>query len=290
MSETCEVEKHFDLIYDVGMHNGSDTAFYLKKGFRVIAFEANPDLVEECTRRFADEIKHGKLIVVEGAIVEPTFENGGRKTIQFYKNKDLALWGTVCADWDARNRRWGTSSETIEVPIVDFAQCLKEYGMPHYMKIDIEGMDLVCLKALTHFKQKPDYVSMESDISSFANLQEELDLFTQLGYTGFQFVQQSRIDRQREPDPSGEGHYSGSRQHNASSGLFGADLPDKWKDYKQMYKQYKFTSLVCDYFADNGKLGKSFLGKCFRKGVRILLFRQIPCWYDTHAKHSSVGS
>jgi FkbM family methyltransferase len=289
MSETCEAEKHSDLIYDVGMHNGSDTDFYLKKGFRVIAFEANPDLVEECTRRFADEIKHGKLTVVEGAIVEPAFENGGRKTIQFYKNKDLAIWGTVSADLDSRNRRWGTSSETIEVPIVDFAQCLKEYGMPHYLKIDIEGMDLVCLKTLAHFRQKPDYVSIESDISSFDKLQEELDLFTQLGYTGFKCVQQSRTGHQKEPNPPREGRYSG-QPLDGCSGLFGADLPSQWKDYTQIQKEYKLISLVCDYFGDDGKLGKSFLGKCVRKAVRTLLFRQIPGWYDTHAKHSSVAS
>lgn len=31
-----------DLIIDVGMHYGNNTAFYLKKGFRVAAIEANP--------------------------------------------------------------------------------------------------------------------------------------------------------------------------------------------------------------------------------------------------------
>ena len=31
-----------NLIFDVGLHTGQDTAFYLKKGFRVIAIEANP--------------------------------------------------------------------------------------------------------------------------------------------------------------------------------------------------------------------------------------------------------
>ena len=30
--------KHQDLIYDVGFQHGEDTAFYLKKGFRVVAF------------------------------------------------------------------------------------------------------------------------------------------------------------------------------------------------------------------------------------------------------------
>ena len=29
-----------DLIYDVGMNNGDDTAYYLHKGFRVVAVEA----------------------------------------------------------------------------------------------------------------------------------------------------------------------------------------------------------------------------------------------------------
>ena len=34
------------LIIDVGMHNGDDTAFYLAKGFEVVAVEANAALVE----------------------------------------------------------------------------------------------------------------------------------------------------------------------------------------------------------------------------------------------------
>jgi hypothetical protein len=30
------------LIYDVGMNNGDDTAYYLRRGFRVVAIEPNP--------------------------------------------------------------------------------------------------------------------------------------------------------------------------------------------------------------------------------------------------------
>ncbi len=48
-----------DLVYDVGMHRGEDTAFYLAKGYRVVGFEANPELVEACQRRFAAEIGGG---------------------------------------------------------------------------------------------------------------------------------------------------------------------------------------------------------------------------------------
>lgn len=33
---------HPALVIDVGMHNGDDTAYYLHRGYRVVAIEANP--------------------------------------------------------------------------------------------------------------------------------------------------------------------------------------------------------------------------------------------------------
>lgn len=50
------VSKHADLVYDVGMNRGEDTEFYLKKGYRVVGFEADPLLVDQCRKRFAAEL------------------------------------------------------------------------------------------------------------------------------------------------------------------------------------------------------------------------------------------
>ena len=36
--------KDSKVIFDLGMHNGDDTAFYLSRGFNVVALEANPAL------------------------------------------------------------------------------------------------------------------------------------------------------------------------------------------------------------------------------------------------------
>ncbi len=52
----------------------------------------------------------------------------------------------------------------------DFSLNLERYGVPHYLKIDIEGMDTECLKALLPFDVRPDYVSIESDKLSFDKL------------------------------------------------------------------------------------------------------------------------
>jgi hypothetical protein len=51
------------LIYDIGMHNGADTEFYLRKGFDVIAIEANPDCVAHVRKRFEAEISAGRLVL-----------------------------------------------------------------------------------------------------------------------------------------------------------------------------------------------------------------------------------
>ena len=50
-----------DLIYDIGMHKGEDTDFYLRKGFSVVAIEANPDLCKECTQKFRRARDSGRL-------------------------------------------------------------------------------------------------------------------------------------------------------------------------------------------------------------------------------------
>ncbi|MFT5604915.1 MAG: 16S rRNA A1518/A1519 N6-dimethyltransferase RsmA/KsgA/DIM1 with predicted DNA glycosylase, partial [Paracoccaceae bacterium] len=95
MTAVKAVGKNDDLVYDVGMHQGEDSDFYLKKGFRVVGFEADPDLAAQCRRRFFGEIESGQLVVVEGAIVDKQALAGGDKTIRFYKNIDVSVWGTV---------------------------------------------------------------------------------------------------------------------------------------------------------------------------------------------------
>src|SRR5260370_36673955 len=52
------------LIYDVGMHNGDDTAYYLWRGFRVVAIEPNPELVATAANRFRREIEAGNLKIL----------------------------------------------------------------------------------------------------------------------------------------------------------------------------------------------------------------------------------
>ena len=57
-----------NLIFDLGMYEGQDSRFYLSKGFRVVALEANPELCRRNAETFAAEIASGQLRIVQKAL------------------------------------------------------------------------------------------------------------------------------------------------------------------------------------------------------------------------------
>ena len=131
-----------NLIFDVGFHSGEDTDFYLRKGFSVVGIEAAPDLVANALIRFQDAIARGRLHVISGAIAPAS---AGKEVI-FYANPDNPIWGTIMEDHSSRNEMLGYSSERIKVPRVDIAEIYRSYGIPFYLKIDVEGADRLILR------------------------------------------------------------------------------------------------------------------------------------------------
>lgn len=279
-------QRRKDLVYDVGMHKGEDTEYYLKKGFKVIGFEADPELAALCRKTFADAIARGQLTVVEGAIVESGPDRKG--TVLFYKNLDDSVWGTIVPAWADRNEQMGTRSKVIEVMAINFIDCMKEHGVPYYMKIDIEGADRVCLEALLQFDARPYYLSMESEKVSIDSLRDDLDLLQRLGYTSFKVVQQELVVSQSEPKPSREGTFAGHRFCRGSSGLFGRDLSGRWISRSEVLDRYERIILSYRWFGDNGVLSRYFIGRVLRRAFRMLLRHPFPGWHDTHARHGSA--
>jgi FkbM family methyltransferase len=155
--------KHSDLIYDVGFHQGEDTAFYLKKGFRVVAFEAHPRLAEQGRVMFADAARAGRFTMVEGAIVGPDEWVAGRREVTFHVNEVLDTVGSTDQSWTDRFAKRGAATQQLSVAAVSFVDCLRTHGVPHSMKIDIEGSDRFCLESLRHVAERPDFLSWELD-------------------------------------------------------------------------------------------------------------------------------
>ena len=259
------------LIYDVGAHLGEDTEYYLKKGFKVIAVEANSVLAGDLRKKFASQIEEGRLVIVESAIADKEGE------IEFFVN-EKSVWGTIYNDWADRNEKLGAKSKSVKVRAVRFESILQEHGAPYFVKIDIEGADMLCVRALNCLAAKPEFVSIESNKTSWQELREEFRVFEQLGYRRFKLVNQEQIESQREPSSPAEGVFAGHAFPYGSSGLFGNDLPGEWLTQDQALARYAKIFFKYRFFGDNtfGERLAKRLPWRWQKHLK-------PGWYDTHA-------
>jgi FkbM family methyltransferase len=210
------------LVYDVGANNGDDTDYYLKKGFRVVAIEANPVLFKKICERFSDYVQRGILNVLIVA-------GGGEEYVaKFYINSDDKI-STLYrpTDYDG----WSE----IRINVMKLSTIVRTYGSPTYVKVDIEGYDSIVLREIFSTGCFPEYISAESH--SF----EVICLLVAAGYNKFKVVE----------GKFGHSHFNGIKTVNGSlvghdfpphsSGPFGDDLPGKWMNAEEAFRY------LCEY-------------------------------------------
>ena len=163
------------MIYDVGMYDGEDTAYYLDSGYSVLAVEANPILVERGQSRFRAAIDRGTLTIVHAAIVA---EGAGDRV-------DLTLCGDDPGSSSLFLSRISDRQPNgiCSVPAITLPELFRDYGIPEYMKVDIEGADRFCVLALTR-ETRPRYVSFEAG----DDVEELLAHLSALGYGRFKII------------------------------------------------------------------------------------------------------
>lgn len=255
-----------DLVYDIGFHRGEDTEFYLKKGYRVVAVEADPELCAEGRECFAGAIGDGRLTLVNRAIADRP------GAVTFYRNTANSVWGTIDPLWADRNARMGAPSKQITVEATTMAALIAEFGLPYYAKFDIEGFDMVGVEGLRSNLERPVYVSIEAEKDSFKALRREFDILTALGYDRFKIVPQSKVRSQRCPDLD-------YRFRESASGQFGEDAPGVWLTADEAIQRYKPIFIRHMMVGDDPLFGRFVRGIAWRLGLR-------QEWYDTHARIS----
>jgi FkbM family methyltransferase len=266
-----------NLIFDVGMHTGRDTEFYLKKGFNVIGVEANPELVKSNLSKFNEYLSDGRLIICDYAIADYEGE------VQFYVNNLHDDWGTISEDFASRNEKIGTMNSIIQVKCQPFINILSKYGVPYYLKIDIEGADMLCIKDLYSLPEKPRYVSIEAGLNSFNETFSELSLLWNLGYRSFKIVNQAVNKDIVCPHPPLEGDFVDYHFDGTCSGLFGEETLGRWLNIEETLTEYKKLLWESKYFGANGKLYRSIFHKAY-----TVLKREPVGWYDFHAKLADI--
>jgi FkbM family methyltransferase len=280
--DTIPLQRDDRLIYDVGMHDGEDTAFYLERGYRVVGIEANPSIVARLREKFAGQIRDGRLIVVDRAIARDP------GPVRFAVNRTMSVWGSLDPEFIERNSRAGAVSDFITVEAIRFADILRRYGVPYYAKIDIEGMDMACIEDLQGITELPRYVSVESTVTSghatFERAFTELAHLWTLGYRHFKYVDQGRLELLTGTLLDREGTHVRYAHIAESSGPFGEETPGEWLSIDEAVRTMRQLILYQNTLGFGGRSAGRLWSRVGARLRRQLTGRKSHSWYDLHAR------
>jgi len=135
-----------DLVFDLGAHAGNHTRALAALGCRVVALEPQPDFARLLRMVFA---RVPRVEIIESAVAETE----GRAILSVSDRTPTMT--TLAAEWrDARAKqtlfsgvRW---DRPISVETTTLNALIKRFGMPAFVKIDVEGAEPSVLSGLSH--------------------------------------------------------------------------------------------------------------------------------------------
>ncbi len=134
-----------DLVFDIGAHAGNRTRALAALGCRVVALEPQPDFARLLRLLFG---RHPRVSILEAA----AGDRAGVATLSISDRNPTMT--TLAAAWRAAREhdpvfsdvRW---NRDIDVEMVTLDALIDRFGLPAFVKIDVEGAEPVVLAGLT---------------------------------------------------------------------------------------------------------------------------------------------
>jgi FkbM family methyltransferase len=137
-----ELMRSGDLVFDIGANVGTRVKVFLRLGTNVIAVEPQRLCTAVLRKAFGDKVR-----ILNCAMSHEI----GRAGLRLNESSRLA---SMSPEWIVESRksgrlkeRWGRS---IVVPTTTLDTLIADYGLPRFIKIDVEGHELMVLSGLSH--------------------------------------------------------------------------------------------------------------------------------------------
>lgn len=175
MSEHCIVNSLFpgDIVFDVGANAGDKTDVFQKRGVRVICVEPQPLMIQVLNNRFEG---NNNVEVVATALGS----NIGELPMNICSESPVL--STLSETWKKGRFVESNWDSTVVVPVTTLDKLVEQYGVPRYIKIDVEGFEKQVISGLS---SRVGLISFEFTSEYIRDAFESIGQLVKLGYTQF---------------------------------------------------------------------------------------------------------
>lgn len=160
MEEKCSLElfsmflNQDSLCIDIGANIGAKTKIFLATGAKVVAIEPQAECVEILERKYGD---NKNFQVLRAAIGE---QEG---SANMHICSATSTLSTLSQEWMEVTKKHGRFAQyewdkTEIVPVITLDKLIESYGVPEFIKIDVEGFEQQVIKGMT---RPPRALSLE---------------------------------------------------------------------------------------------------------------------------------
>lgn len=171
------------LVFDIGSNIGTTIEFFSHRANKVVGFEPNPTLFQRLKQRFENR----------NVILDPR----GLSNEVGYKIFRIANADTISTfsdDWVNNSRFTGDYiwNEGITVETTTLDSVIEQYGIPDYIKIDVEGHEFEVLTSFTKLLENT-VISFEWAEEQKNKIEQTINYLHNLGYENYSYTEADKI-------------------------------------------------------------------------------------------------